>query len=80
MRFGPDQKADLLRIFPLQGLSSIYGPLQITEAGFRITGLKEPESSFADLHWYITAKRVASQKTLQIMVKPFHGRIIAISE
>ena len=48
MRFGPDKKADLLRIFPLQGLSSIYGPLQITEASFRITGLKEPESSFAD--------------------------------
>ena len=49
MRFGPDKKADLLRIFPLKGLSSIYGPLQITEASFRITGLKEPESSFADL-------------------------------
>ena len=80
MRFGPGKKADLLRIFPLKGLSSIYGPLQITEASFRITGLKEPESSFADLHWYITAKRMASQKTLQIMVEPFHGRIIAMSE
>jgi hypothetical protein len=80
MRFGPDKRADLLRIFPLKGLSSIYGPLQITEASFRITGLKQPESSFADLHWYITAKRMASQKTLQIMVEPFHGRIIAMSE
>jgi hypothetical protein len=57
-----------------------FGPIQITEASFRITGLKQPESSFADLHWYITAKRMASQKTLQIMVEPFHGRIIAMSE
>jgi hypothetical protein len=80
MRFGPEKKADLLRMLPLKELSSIYGPLQITEASFRVAGMKERESSFADLHWFITAKLVGSQKTLQIMVEPFHGKIVAISE
>jgi len=28
MRFGPEKKADLLRILPVKELSSIYGPLQ----------------------------------------------------
>lgn len=80
MRFGPDMKSELLRILPLKELSGIYGPLQITQATFKVAGLKEPESSFADLHWFITAKRLGSQKTLQIMVEPFHGQIIAISQ
>jgi hypothetical protein len=80
MQFGPEKKTDLLRILPLKELSSIYSPLQITEAKFKVTGLKEPESSFADLHWYITAKREGGKKTLQIMVEPFHGRITAISD
>jgi hypothetical protein len=66
--------------FSLEGLSSIYGPIQITEASFRITGLKEPESSFADLQWYITAKRVASQKILQIMAPDHcHQRVAQIA-
>jgi len=82
MRFGPEKKAELLRILPLKELSSVYGPLQITEAEFRVTGKKEPESSFADLHWYVTAKHVgAPQKLqLQILVEPFHGKIVAITE
>jgi len=80
MRFGPEKKADLLRILPLKELSHIYGPLQITQATFKVAGLKEPETSFADLHWFITAKRLGSQKILQIMVEPFHGQIIAISQ
>jgi hypothetical protein len=80
MRFGPDKKTDLLQVLPLKGLSSVYGPLQITEAKFRIAGLKEPESYFADLHWFVTAKRVGTQKTLQIMVEPFQGKIIGITE
>jgi hypothetical protein len=80
MRFGPDKKADLLRVFPLKELSSIYGPIQITEASFRVAGPKEPETSFADLHWLITAKRAGTEKTLQIMVEPFHWKIISISQ
>ena len=80
MRFGPDKKTDLLRILPLRGLSSIYGPLQITKANFRTAGPKEPGSYFADLHWYITAKHIGSPKTLQITVEPFDGKITAFSE
>ncbi|MFZ0731304.1 MAG: hypothetical protein WAM79_03155 [Candidatus Sulfotelmatobacter sp.] len=80
MRFGPEKKADLLRILPLKELSSIYGPLQITEAKFKVAGLKEAETSFADLHWFITAKRVGGQKPLQLMIDPFYGKIIGISE
>lgn len=79
MRFGPDKKADLLRTLPLKELSSIYGPLQITEASFRVAGLKEPETSFADLHWLITAKCVGTKNSLLIMVEPFHGKIIGMS-
>ena len=80
MRFGPDKKAELLRILPLKGLSSIYGPLQITEAKFETTGPKEPGSYFADLHWYVTAKRVGASEKVQIMIEPFYGRITAISQ
>lgn len=58
----------------------IYGPLQITASEFTVTGMKEPETSFALLHWLITAERVATQKTLQLMVEPFHGKIIGISQ
>lgn len=79
MRFGPEEKADLLRLLPLKGLSSIYGPLQITVAEFTVTGVKEPETNFALLHWLITAKSARTQKTLQLMVEPFRGKIIAIS-
>lgn len=79
MRFGPEKKPDLLRILPLKELSGIYGPLQITKATFKVAGLKEAETSFADLHWFITARRVGTQKTMQIMVEPFQGKIIAIS-
>lgn len=81
LRFGPDKKADLLRILPLQGLSSIYGPLEVTEAGFRTATPKEPGSYFTDLHWYVTAKRLnAPQKKVQITVEPFHGKITALSQ
>jgi hypothetical protein len=80
MQFGPDKKIDLLRILPLMALSSIYGPLQITEADFRTAGLKQPGSYFADLHWYVTATRVDTSQKLQIMVEPFHGKIVAISK
>jgi hypothetical protein len=80
MRFGPDKKNELLRILPLKGLSSVYGPLQITEANFRTAGPKEPGSYFADLHWYITAKHKGSLKMLKIMVEPFNGKITALSE
>jgi hypothetical protein len=81
MRYGAEQKAELLRTLPLKELGSIYGPLQVTDAEFKVTsGLKEPETSFALLYWFITAKRVGTPKTLQIMVEPFHGKIIGISQ
>jgi hypothetical protein len=80
MRFGPEKKTDLLRALPVAGLSSIYGPLQITDASFTIAGSKEPGSSFADLHWYVTAKRAGRSRKLQIMVEPFRGKIAAITE
>jgi hypothetical protein len=80
MRFGPEKKADLLRMLPLKDLSGIYGPLQVTAADFKTATLKEPGASFASLHWFIRAKRRGSEKTLAIMVEPFHGRIISISE
>jgi hypothetical protein len=80
MRFGPDKKIDLLRILPLKGLSSVYGPLRITEANFSAAAVKQPGSNFADLHWYVTATRVNASQKLQIMVEPSHGKIVAISE
>lgn len=80
MRFGPDKKTDLLRILPMRALTSIYGPLQITEAHFRIAGPKEPGAYSTDLHWYITAKHSGSSKTLQIIVEPFKGKITSLSD
>jgi hypothetical protein len=80
MRFGSDKKADLLRILPLKGLSSIYGPLQITEAKFRTTLTKEPGDYFAELYWFVMARGIGSSLELQIMVELFHGRIFAISQ
>ena len=80
MRFGPEKKDELLLSLPLKEISSVYGPIQITEAKFRIAGLKEPGSSFADLHWFINAKRVGTKRTIQLVVEPFHGKIIGLSE
>jgi len=80
MLYGPEKKSDLLRLLPLKELSSIYGPIEISAAEFTITGVKEPETSFALLHWLITAKRVGTRKTMQLMVEPFHGKVIGISE
>ena len=80
MRFGPEKKADLLRSLPLKALSSVYGMLEITQADFKIAGPKKPETSFANLHWFITASLIDTQKRLEIMVEPFHGRIIGINQ
>lgn len=82
MRFGPEHKADLFRTLPLKELSSIYGPLQIASARFTVTGLKEPETSFALLHWLITAKIISNPQKppMQIMVEPFQGKVINISQ
>jgi len=80
MRFGPKKKNDVLRLIPLKELSEFYGPLRIQKAFFSITRTKQPGSNFADLTWFITVDRVGAQKTLQIMVEPFRGKIVAISE
>jgi hypothetical protein len=80
MRFGPKRKNDVLQLIPLKELMAFYGPLRIQKAFFSVTGTKQPGSSFADLTWFITVDRVGTEKTLQIMVEPFHGKIIAISQ
>jgi len=80
MRFGPTKKNDVLQLIPLKELSAFYGPLRIQKAFFSITYTKQPRSNFADLTWFITVDRVGTQKTLQIMVEPFRGKIVAISE
>jgi hypothetical protein len=80
MQYGPDKKDEILRMLPLKELSSVYGLLTITEATFRVAGLKEPGSNFADLHWYVIAKRVSTSRTLRIAVEPFQGKVTGISE
>lgn len=80
MRFGPDNKAAVLRLIPLKELNAFYGPLRIKKVRFSVAGIKEPGSSFADLRWYIDAQEVGTPRALQITVEPFRGRIDSISE
>lgn len=80
MRFGPDKKAQLLRLIPLSGLSAFYGPLRIAKAEFSITGEKAPNSSFANPYWEVTLQEVGSNRTLLMGVDPFNGRIISVGE
>jgi hypothetical protein len=82
LRFGPDNKAAVLKLIPLQSLGEFYGPLQIKKARFSVAGnsMKEPHSSFADLRWYIDAEEVGTLRVLQITVEPFGGKIDSISE
>lgn len=79
MRFGPKKKNDVLPLIPLTELSAFYGPLRIQKAFFSVTRTKQPGSNFADLTWFITVDRVGNQKSLQIMVEPFRGKIVSIN-
>jgi hypothetical protein len=81
MRFGPSKKAAIVGLIPLKALSTFYGPLRIKSVQFDIYDAEKCAGcSFADLRWYITAEKVGTRETLQIMAEPFRGKIVAITE
>jgi hypothetical protein len=82
MRFGSDKKAAVLKLIPWKELSTFYGPLQILGAKFSIYGSSEKRAggTFAELRWYIYAKKVGTRRQLQITVDPFAGKIDGVSE
>jgi hypothetical protein len=82
MQFGPEKKAAILRRIPLQKLIEFYGQLRIKKVEFSVASnrMKEPNSSFADLRWYVDAEEVGTPRALQITVESFGGKIDGISE
>jgi len=81
LRYGPEDKATILRMLPLEGLSMIYGPLQIKRATFSMNiGQKCQGCSFVAPSWEITISEVGTSRSLLIVVDPFVGKITSISE
>jgi hypothetical protein len=81
LRYGPGDKATILRLLPLDDLSKIYGPLQIKSVRFSLNvGRKCQACSFADPSWNIAVSEVGTSRSLFIVVEPFFGKITSISE
>jgi hypothetical protein len=81
IRFGPDNKEDMLRVVPLRELSTFYGPLRIRKITYNIyNGEKCVGCSFADLSWYIEAAETGTSRRLRVSVEPFAGKITSITE
>jgi hypothetical protein len=82
LRFGPHEKAALLKLLPLKGLSPFFGTLRVKQADFTVTSEHEKQASyrFAALRWDITAEEVGSLRTLNIVVEPFGARIVGLAE
>jgi hypothetical protein len=82
LRFGPNEKAQLLGSLPLKGLSVVYGPLKVKRAKLLLAQEHEKDAkwSFARLTWEITASEVGSKRILAITVDPFDGRIFGLAE
>jgi hypothetical protein len=80
LRFGPNEKQQLLQGLPLKALAEIYGPLRIQHATFDLMREhpKDAEWWFTGLQWDISAEVVGTGRTVQLTVDPFTGRIFAI--
>jgi hypothetical protein len=80
LRFGPKDRAKLLRTLPLKALSAIYGPLRTQHAEFALMREHEPDAewSFTELQWEISADVIGTKRILQITVDPFTGRIFSL--
>jgi hypothetical protein len=80
LRFGPTDEGKLLRQLPLKELGGIYGPLRIQRVEFALMREHEKDADwwFTELEWDISAKVLGTNKTLQITVDPFTGRIFAL--
>ncbi len=80
LRFGPTDEGKLLRQLPLKELGGIYGPLRIQRVEFALMREHEKDADwwFTELEWDNSAKVLGTNKTLQITVDPFTGRIFAL--
>jgi hypothetical protein len=82
LRFGPNNKQAVRKLIPLKELSTFFGTLRIKRTQFTITSEHEKDAqySFASLSWYIIAEEVDTTRALQIVVEPFGGHIVGLSE
>jgi hypothetical protein len=80
LRFGPSDEGKLLRQLPLKELGEIYGSLRIQRVEFTLMREHEKDAEwwFTELEWDISAKVRGTNKTLQMTVDPFTGRIFAL--
>lgn len=80
LRFGPNEKQKLLQGLPLTALGEIYGSLRIEHVEFSLMQEHERDAEwwFTELQWDISAKVAGTNRTLQITVDPFTGRIFAL--
>jgi hypothetical protein len=81
LRYGPQDKAALLRLIPLKELGRFYGPLRIKSARFSMNGGEKCAGcSFVDPSWEITVSKSGDTRGLLIIVEPFFGKITSIAE
>jgi hypothetical protein len=81
IRFGPDNKAIMLRLVPLHELGAFYGSLRIEKVVYNLyDGQKCAGCAFADLSWYIEAAETGTLRRLRMSVEPFEGKITSITE
>jgi hypothetical protein len=82
LRFAPNDMQAVLKLIPLRELSTFFGTLRIKRTQFAVTSEHEKDAtySFASLSWDITADEVGTTRALAIVVEPFQGRIVGLSE
>lgn len=81
LRYGPEDKASILKIIPLKKIEEFYGPLQIKKASFSMNvGTKCVQCSFALPNWLVSASEFRGSHNLVIVVEPFFGKITSISQ
>lgn len=83
MKLGPTQRVKLISSLPLSKLARFYGQMQVTKAAFGGWIVKDSSDKVynsADFRWYVMAKEVGTTRELQLMIEPFEGRIVGITE
>lgn len=80
-KFGPDDKAELLRALPLKELEPCTGRLEIGSAEFRVRFPVEGEQPKANLTWRVVAKAYSPDGRYEtdciMLFEPFEGALMS---
>lgn len=83
LRFGPHDKAALMKILPLKQIQAYYGPLRIKEVSFSLLNEEQRKvvgKNFMELRWHISTTELRTKRDLGLNVDAFTGRIRNLGE